>query len=88
PDKQFRWDYDYVETGEDNESSQYARSGLYEEFHPSSYESDDWTIGESSSVSSRTRSPSSGSATSPVDESSSSWEGDTLASASDHEQAR
>ncbi|KAL2072165.1 hypothetical protein VTL71DRAFT_11508 [Oculimacula yallundae] len=77
-DKAWRWDYDYVEKGD-------APSGAYEyglsvldvdDFRNDS--SDEWTMGSSSSISSGSRSP--------VDESQSSWEGETLASqASDTE---
>ena len=71
-DKMFRWDYDYVEIGD-------TPSGGYEygltvlgndDFRHDS--SDEWTMGSSSSISSGSRSP--------VDESQSSWEGETLAS--------
>ncbi|KAF1985821.1 PAP2-domain-containing protein [Aulographum hederae CBS 113979] len=90
-DKSFRFDYDYIEIGEDNQSYPYGTGpGLYKEFQPAG-DSDEWTIGSSSSVSSRTRSPSTGTggARSPVDEHGNSlWEGDTLASSSDHEQYR
>ncbi|KAK4981430.1 Phosphatidylinositol:ceramide phosphoinositol transferase (IPC synthase) [Elasticomyces elasticus] len=85
PDKTFRWDYDYVEVGEAKEGYAYGLTDLEEDdFHPAhNADSDEWTIGSSSSVSSSSRSPSTG-ARSPIDESSS-WEGDTLASVSDNE---
>lgn len=77
-DKAWRWEYDYVEKGD-------APIGAYEyglsvlegdEFRHDS--SDEWTMGSSSSVSSGSRSP--------IDETQSSWEGETLASqASDTE---
>jgi len=76
-DKFFRWDYDYVEYGD-------APSNTYEyglqTFGRDAFrfDSDEWTIGSSSSVSSGSRSP--------IDENNSSWEGETLASqASDSE---
>ena len=83
----FRWDYDYVEIGEVHDEYPGAFANFYEEFHPTS-DSDEWTIGSSSSFSSAARSPSVGAARSPVDESQSLWEGDTLASSSDHENGR
>jgi len=77
-DKFFRWEYDYVEYG-DAPSSGYEY-GLQDfggdDFRHDS--SDEWTMGSSSSISSGSRSP--------VDESHSSWDGETLASqASDTE---
>lgn len=78
-DKDFRWDYDYIEMGDAPETD-YALSsklGLYKEFHPLS-DSDEWTLGTSSSFSSRSRSPSNGTRSS----SDYMWEGDTLASGS------
>lgn len=72
PDKFFRWEYDYVEYGDS--SSQEHEYGLTvlggEDFRHDS--SDEWTIGSSSSISSGSRSP--------VDDSHSSWEGETLGS--------
>lgn len=79
-DKTTRWDYDFTELGESQEYG-HVMTHFYEEFHPTS-DSDEWTIGSSSSISSGTRSPSNG-PRSPID--SEGWEGDTLASASDHE---
>lgn len=80
-DKEFRWDYDYIETGDVPETdvapSKMGGAGLYEEFHPLS-DSDEWTLGTSSSFSSRSRSPSSGTRSSGENM----WEGDTLASGS------
>ncbi len=80
-----RWDYDYVEIGEVNDG--YGFPNMYEEFRPTA-DSDEWTIGSSSSFSSGHRSPSAAGIRSPVDETQSLWEGDTLASGSDHEQTR
>lgn len=77
-DKTFRWDYDYVEHGDAPTGEyEYGLTVLdYDDFRHDS--SDEWTVGSSSSVSSGSRSP--------VDETQSSWEGDTLASqASDTE---
>ncbi|KAF2801981.1 aureobasidin resistance protein Aur1 [Mytilinidion resinicola] len=85
-DKTFRWDYDYVEIGELVDDFSHGMFDIYEEFHPQS-DSDEWTVGSSSSYSSGGRSPSTGSR-SPIDEHQSLWEGDTLASHSDHEQIR
>ena len=76
-DKVFRWDYDYVEKGDAPEGGyEYGLTVLDHDFRHDS--SDEWTIGSSSCISSGSRSP--------VDESQSSWEGETLASqASDTE---
>jgi len=70
-DKTFRWDYDYVEVGDDSSKGyEYGLTVLDgDDFRHDS--SDEWTIGSSSSISSGSRSP--------VDESQS-WEGETLAS--------
>lgn len=75
-DKSFRWDYDYTEIGE-------APNGRYEyglaSFGGRAFnESDEWTVGSSSSISSGSLSP--------IDDGQSLWEGETLASqASDTE---
>lgn len=70
PDKFFRWDYDYVEYGDaPSREYEYGLTVLDTDFRNSS---DEWTVGSSSSISSGSRSP--------VDESQSSWEGETLAS--------
>lgn len=81
PGKMFRWDYDYVEVGESKDGYAYGLTDLEDDFHPAGGDSDEWTIGSSSSVASSSRSPSVG-MRSPVDDT---WEGDTLASASDSE---
>lgn len=82
PGKMFRWDYDYVEVGEAKDGYAYGLTDLGDDFHPANViDSDEWTIGSSSSIASSSRSPSVG-MRSPVDET---WEGDTLASASDSE---
>lgn len=82
PGKLFRWDYDYVEIGEAKEEDHvYGLTDLDDQFRPGIIDSDEWTIGSSSSVASSSRSPSVG-MRSPTDES---WEGDTLASTSDNE---
>ncbi|KAF2000560.1 aureobasidin resistance protein Aur1 [Amniculicola lignicola CBS 123094] len=79
PDKEFRWDYDYVEIGEPADNA-YTMLDIYEEFRPQSQsDSDEWTVGSSSSYSTGGRSPSTGSR-SPIDDAQSLWEGDTLAS--------
>lgn len=76
-DKDFRWDYDYVEIGDAPVGAySYGLANLDTDFHhggPS--ESDEWTAGSSSSVSSGSLSP--------IDENSSLWEGETLGSHSD-----
>ncbi|KAF2455369.1 putative aureobasidin-resistance protein [Lineolata rhizophorae] len=87
-DKMYRWDYDYVEVGEeaDTDASLAVATDLYEMFRNGgggADSADEWTIGSSSSFST------SFGAKSPTDETGSSlWEGDTLASASDHEFGR
>jgi membrane-associated phospholipid phosphatase len=84
-DKEFRWDYDYIEIGEsqDNYSAKDG-AGFYEEFQPSTSD-DEWTVGSSSSISSRSRSPSN---TNRSSSETSLWEGETLASTSDNERIR
>jgi hypothetical protein len=77
PDKEFRWDYDYVEIGEPKDGSGYSMLDIYEEFHPLS-DSDDWASGSSSSYSTGGRSPSG--LRSPVDDAQSLWDGDTVGS--------
>lgn len=73
PNKSFRWDYDFVDVGDDP-----AEKG-YISIDSGTVDTDDWTVGSSSSVSSDSRSP--------IDESDS-WEGATLASYSDAEAQR
>ncbi|KAG8623343.1 hypothetical protein KVT40_008319 [Elsinoe batatas] len=82
PGKMFRWDYDYVEYGETKrDHGYYGLADFDDEFmHP---DSDEWTIGSSSSIASSSRSPSIG-GRSPTEDGSS-WDGDTLASHSDGE---
>ncbi|KIX92267.1 uncharacterized protein Z520_12013 [Fonsecaea multimorphosa CBS 102226] len=53
PDKRYRWDYDYVEIGELQNDYSYGIAGL----DGSSPDSDEWTIGSSSSISSGSLSP-------------------------------
>jgi inositol phosphorylceramide synthase catalytic subunit len=81
--KLFRWDYDYVEYGEPIEGD--APYGLtdIDEYGPGLHgDSDEWTIASGSTLSgSSSREPSSGMRSPAAD----SWEGDTLASCSDHE---
>lgn len=77
PGKPFRWDYDYVEFGDIPSEHNYSLTDLDADFHP---DSDEWTVGSSSSVSSGS--------ISPVDECQSLWEGETLASHSDTEAQR
>ena len=75
-DKMFRWDYDYVEIGESSTANDgYELANLEADFHHG--DSDEWTVGSSSSISSGSLSP--------IDESQSLWEGETLASHSDNE---
>ncbi|WPH00182.1 inositol phosphorylceramide synthase catalytic subunit aur1 [Acrodontium crateriforme] len=81
PGKMFRWDYDYVERGEENDAFAYGLTEL-DEFTPGfKGDSDEWTIGSSSSISGSSRAPSSG-IRSPVS-GEETWEGDTLASSDD-----
>ncbi|KAI9833877.1 MAG: Aureobasidin resistance protein Aur1 [Phylliscum demangeonii] len=76
PDKDTRWDYDYVEIGDGPAESGYGLAALGPHFPRSAaLEGDEWAVGSSSSVSSGLRSP--------ADESPSNWDGDTLASHSD-----
>ncbi|KAF2769515.1 PAP2-domain-containing protein, partial [Teratosphaeria nubilosa] len=78
PGKLFRWDYDYVEYGEPIDGFACGLLDLDEYTPALSGDSDEWTIGSSSSFASSSREPSTG-MRSPIsgDES---WEGDTLAS--------
>jgi hypothetical protein len=76
-DKEFRWDYDYVEIGDPMDGAGYSMLDIYEEFQPHS-DSDDWASGSSSSYSTGGRSPIG--ARSPTDDSQSLWEGDTVGS--------
>ena len=73
----FRWEYDFVEFGEDQitEKGYVLAPGIED----NSADADEWSVGTSSSVSPGSRSP--------VDESQS-WEGETLASHSDTEAQR
>lgn len=81
--KMFRWDYDYVEVGEEKEPYAYGLTDL-DDYRPGLHpDSDEWTIGSSSSFSNSSREPSTGMRSPVTDESS--WEGETLASASDNE---
>ncbi|KAL7266493.1 Phosphatidylinositol:ceramide phosphoinositol transferase (IPC synthase) [Rhizina undulata] len=75
PDKEFRWDYDFLEIGSGNtDDYTYGLSDFEGDYHS---EDDEWTMGSSSSVSSGCRSP--------VDENQSAWESgsETLAGQSD-----
>ncbi|KAI9834247.1 MAG: hypothetical protein M1819_003085 [Sarea resinae] len=82
-DKLFRWDYDYTEFGDVPEGYTYGLADIDADFHGNS-DSDEWTIGSSSSISGR----SSTGSISPIDEVQSLWEGETVTSHSDHEQSR
>lgn len=76
PDKLFRWDYDYVEYGDTVPGYGYGLASL----DADSLDSDEWTVGSSSSFSSGSLSP--------VDDHHS-WESDSLVSpASDLEGGR
>ncbi|KAI4260947.1 MAG: hypothetical protein LQ352_000102 [Teloschistes flavicans] len=76
PNKMLRWDYEYKEVGEDPTEQGYALADLGN----GPRDVDDWTIGSSSSISSGS--------ISPVDDTHSLWEGETLASHSDTESRR
>ena len=72
-DKFLRWDYEYIERGE--EKSSYT--SLNDVDTKAANELSDWAVGSSSSISSGTASP--------MDDDQSVWDGDTLASNSDSE---
>ncbi|KAI9841377.1 MAG: Aureobasidin resistance protein Aur1 [Thelocarpon superellum] len=74
-DKETRWDYDYVEIGDVSNEHSYGLAELDTEFRHSVSDSDEWTAGSSSSVSSDCMSP--------MEEGHSLWEGETLGSHSD-----
>lgn len=76
PDKKFRWDYDYVERGNAPDEDGYDLSHFDGDVN---LDSDEWTVGSSSSISSGSLSPT---------EDQHLWEGETLASYSDIEAAR
>lgn len=78
PDKMFRWDYDYAEVGEGPTEQGYELADLEADHHHG--DTDEWTVGSSSSFSSGS--------ISPVEEVQSLWEGETLASHSDAETQR
>ncbi|KAL2423270.1 Inositol phosphorylceramide synthase catalytic subunit aur1 [Exophiala dermatitidis] len=63
PDKRYRWDYDYIEVGDSYSDYEYNLASLAE---PSG-DSDEWTIGSSSSISSGSLSP--------IEESQNIWTG-------------
>ncbi len=73
-----RWDYDYVEIGEDVTDQGYI---LAADIEDDESDTDEWTVGSSSSYSA------SSATASPVDECNT-WEGETLASGSDTEAQR
>ncbi|EAW09570.1 phosphatase PAP2 family protein [Aspergillus clavatus NRRL 1] len=76
-DKMFRWEYDYVEYGDSAPDYGYGLASFEGDFN---LDSDEWTVGSSSSISSGSLSP--------VDDHYS-WEGETLASpATDIESGR
>ncbi|KAI1979588.1 Phosphatidylinositol:ceramide phosphoinositol transferase (IPC synthase) [Ophidiomyces ophidiicola] len=76
-DKPLRWDYDYVEFGDCLDSYNYDLATLRGDFQS---DSDEWTVGSSSSISSGSLSP--------VDESQSIWDGDALGPNADLEAGR
>lgn len=76
PGKRFRWDYDYIERGNASDEEGYDMAHFKGHMHA---DSDEWTVGSSSSVSSGSLSPT---------EDQHLWEGETLASFSDLEAGR
>lgn len=77
PDKEFRWDYDFLEIGNSySHDYSYALNDFDGDYHS---EDDEWTMGSSSSISSGSRSP--------TDDNHSVWESgsETLAGQSDSE---
>ncbi|USP75099.1 hypothetical protein yc1106_02373 [Curvularia clavata] len=80
-DKEFRWDYDYVEIGDPADGAGFSMLDIYEEF-PSHSDSEDWASGSSSSYSTGGRSPIG--ARSPTDDNQSLWDGDTVGSDTEH----
>lgn len=77
PDKEFRWDYDFLEVGDGySPDHAYGMTDFSEDYH---LEDDEWTTGSSSSVSSGCRSP--------IEDTQSVWESgsETLAGHSDNE---
>jgi len=85
-DKTFRWDYDYVEEGEEAQDAYgYGLTDLDDDFHPFVGDSgDEWSQGSSSSFSAGHSSPSAAELRSPVDDPEA-WEGETLASGSEQD---
>ena len=73
----FRWDYDYMEIGDVPHEEGYMLADLD---GPHSADSDEWTVGSSSSISSGS--------ISPVDERQSIWEGETMTAHPDPEAQR
>lgn len=77
PDKTLRWDYDYVEYGNASEGYAYDLASFNDDFQ---IDSDELTVGSSSSISSGSLSP--------VDEYQSVWDSDTVWGSSDPETPR
>ena len=79
PDKEFRWDYDYLEigAGSGTERFDYGLTEFDNNYHS---EDDEWTVGSSSGISSGCRSP-----VSPSDDIHSVWSSasETLAATSE-----
>lgn len=79
PDKETRWDYDFVEVGDAPSGYSYGPADMEADIHHRTSTGDEWTVGSSSSISS------SGSL-SPTDESSRLvWEEETLAAHSEND---
>jgi hypothetical protein len=76
-DKNLRWDYDYVEYGSPSEGYAYGLASFGDDFHA---DSDELTVGSSSSISSGSLSP--------VDEYQATWDSDTVWGSSDLESGR
>lgn len=82
PGKMFRWDYDYVEYGQEFKEPYAYGLADWDDMQPGLHgDSDEWTIASGSSFSGGSRAPSAGMRSPTTEE----WEGDTLASSSDNE---
>ena len=80
-EKFVRWDYDFVEIGESFEESQKVFGDQVRDIRILS-DSDEWTLGSSTALSSGTRSPSTENKT-PIDDILCLWDGDTIGSGYD-----
>ena len=77
--KMFRWDYDYIEVGENKHDATNVMNDFEDNYRYYVYDSEEWSMGSTSSYSSSgNRSPSS--LRSPIEPDHEAWEGETLAS--------